>query len=98
MWTTLACLFIAAVVALGQALPSPETITIVQEREARERSIAGRIAYQAAKQPKPAPTAEAPAGHLSPTERQELIEALDRYFRENGGRTPLFWSPPRERQ
>ena len=89
----LACLFAAAVAAFAQVPPSPDTIRVVQEREAHERAVAERIAYQVAKQPpKAVAEPEAPRRHLSPTETRELMEALDRYFRENA-RVPVFWTP-----
>ena len=82
-----ACLFIVAVAAFPQAPPSPAAIRVVQEREAHERTVGERIAYQ------PLPNREAPRRHLSPTETRELIAALDAYFRENAGRVPVFWTP-----
>jgi hypothetical protein len=97
MGTTLACSLFSAAAAFTQTLPSPDTIKIVQEREARERALAERIAYQVAKQPKPAAVPEAPRRHLSPEEMRELMEALSRYFQENGGRVPIFWEPPQQR-
>jgi hypothetical protein len=91
----LACMCAAAVAAFAQAPHSPDAILVVQEREAHERAVAGRVAYQAAKQsPKAVVEPEAPRRHLSPAEVSELSECLERYFRENvGGRVPVFWSP-----
>jgi hypothetical protein len=91
----LACLFAAAVTTFAQAPPSPNTIRVFQEREAHERAVAARVAYQIAQQPPPraAVEPEAPGRHLSPNERREPAKALERYFRENGGRVPVFWIP-----
>ena len=91
----LACMFAAAVAAFAQAPPSADTILMVQEREAHERATSAKVAYQMAKQPPPKAVVEpeTPRRHLSPTETRELSEALERYFRENGGRVPVFWIP-----
>ena len=89
----IACLFITAGATFAQALPSPDTIKLVQEREAHERAVAARIVYQVAKQPQKVTEPEAPRPHLSAAETRELMEALNRYFRENAGRVPVFWIP-----
>jgi len=86
---TLALLAMAASV-FGQDLPSADTIRLVQEREAHERAVAARIEYQIAKQPKPCAEPEPAPRHLSAEEMQQLRNALDRYFRENSGRVPIF--------
>jgi len=74
----------------GQDLPSADTIRLVQEREAHERAVAARIEYQIAQQPKPIAAPEPAPRHLSAEEMQQLCIALDRYFRENAGRVPIF--------
>jgi hypothetical protein len=91
----LACMFAAAVAAFAQAPPDADTILIVQQREAHERAVAARVAYQMAKQPPPKVVIEpeTPRRHLSPTETGELATALERYFQVNGGRVPIFWTP-----
>jgi hypothetical protein len=90
-----ACLFMAAGATFAQTPPSPETIKVIQERDAHERAVAELIAYQVAKAtpPKAAAEPEAPRQHLSPTETRELMAALDAYFKENAGRVPVFWTP-----
>jgi hypothetical protein len=89
----LACLY-TATTALAQAPPSPDAILVVQEREAHERAVAERVAYQVSKQlPRAVVQPEAPRRHLSPTEVSKLATALEAYFRVNGGRVPIFWTP-----
>jgi hypothetical protein len=80
--------------ANAEPLPSSDAIKAIQERGARERAAAERIAYQVARQPGPAPAPAPPPRQLSPEERQQFYDALDRYFRENPGRIPIFWTPP----
>jgi hypothetical protein len=91
----IACLFAAAFTVSAQEmpLPNPAILKLQAEAQERERATARRIDYQVTKQPpKAAAEPEAPR-HLSPRESRELVEALDRYFRENAGRVPLFWTP-----
>ena len=95
MTTILACLFAAAftVSAQDMPLPNPAVLTIQAEAQERERAIARQMDYQVTKATqKPRAEPEAPR-HLSPTETRELTEALDRYFRDNAGRVPVFWTP-----
>jgi hypothetical protein len=89
-----ACLFIVAVAAFAQVPPDAATILLAREREAHERAVAARIEYQIAKQPKPVAAPEPAPRKLSAAEVQQLRDALDRYFRENGGRVPIFWRCP----
>jgi hypothetical protein len=91
MMAVLACMFAAAVAALAQAPPSADTILVFQQREAHERAVAERVAYQVAKQsPRVEPGAQ--SRHLSPREMRELSMALETYFHENA-RAPILWAP-----
>jgi HrpA-like RNA helicase len=76
---TLILILAAAAQAESFSLPSPDQILRVQEREARERAMAERVA------PQPRPSVEAPRQLLSAAERLELRIALDRFLRQNPG-------------
>jgi hypothetical protein len=82
--------FAIIVTAAGQvqrpSLPSPDQILRVQESQARERSIGYRELILAERQ-QPAAPAVVPATPrtLPESERREIHEALDRFFRENPG-------------
>lgn len=83
-----------AAAAFAQELPNPDHIKLIQEAQERERAVARRIEYQIsrAEKPKPAPR---PARTLTDSERRELREALERFFRKNTGRLVILWTEVR---